>query len=77
MSLYPSLEDMKVDQLSRAQNQAVAAAIEAPNYGTTDHSAYPNLGDYMGLELSEAVISENMPEYMALALQQQTVTSQL
>lgn len=75
MSLYPSLEDMKVDQLSRAQNQAVAAAIEAPSHGPPDNSAYPNLGDYMGLELSESVISANMPEYLALALQPQAVIS--
>ncbi|KAF7284823.1 syntenin-1-like [Rhynchophorus ferrugineus] len=73
MSLYPSLEDMKVDQMGRAQIQANAVFAHAPSINPVSYStesgppvvgnAYPSLGNYMGLELSEAVIKENMPEY--------------
>ncbi|EFA09687.1 syntenin-1 [Tribolium castaneum] len=63
MSLYPSLEDMKIDQLSRAlSGQSPATAPQV--------SAYPALGDFMGLELTEAVIKENMPEYLQVAVPQ-------
>lgn len=81
MSLYPSLEDMKVDQMSRAQIQSVADYSSPPAYnnapppynpgtyntGTSPvdgSNVYPSLGNYMGLELSEEVIRENMPEYL-------------
>ncbi|RZC32943.1 PDZ domain containing protein [Asbolus verrucosus] len=82
MSLYPSLEDMKVDQLSKAQNEAFTTANNQapphPSYpyavpaqkGANNPSAYPSLGEFMGLELTEAVISQNMPEYLALAVPQ-------
>jgi syntenin-1 len=83
MSLYPSLEDMKVDQLSRAQNQALTAAVRPnpTNYAPempvprspTGNSAYPSLGEYMGLELTEAVIQQNMPEYLQVALPQPSI----
>lgn len=72
MSLYPSLEDMKVDTMARAQlaQYQVHAAPPAPMYGppTAVPSApgahmYPALGNYMGLELSSDVIAQNMPEY--------------
>jgi len=85
MSLYPSLEDMKVDQLARAQSQAFAqvsaplpypieysSAMPVPQ-SPNKASAYPSLGEYMGLELSESVISQNMPEYLALAITETTV----
>ncbi|KAG7307264.1 hypothetical protein JYU34_007424 [Plutella xylostella] len=71
MSLYPSLEDMKVDNMARAQ---IAHQYQAPPPSYGHHSApsaprthsgamYPSLGDYMGLELSSDVIALNMPEY--------------
>ncbi|XP_049858897.1 syntenin-1-like [Schistocerca gregaria] len=77
MSLYPSLEDMKVDQMARAQYQAATEyappppAITMPlpysvspsapaSFGTT---LYPTLNEFMGLELSQEVIAQNMPEY--------------
>lgn len=72
MSLYPSLEDMKVDTMARAQmaQYQAHAAPPPPSYGppTVAPSApsshvYPALGDYMGLELSSDVIAQNMPEY--------------
>ena len=31
----------------------------------TPGQAYPGLAEYMGMELSEAVIRDNMPEYLA------------
>ncbi|VVC94399.1 unnamed protein product [Leptidea sinapis] len=72
MALYPSLEDMKIDVMVRAQvaqqhtirdasaqyNHPNAIIPTAPSY-----AVYPALGDYMGLELSEDVIAHNMPEY--------------
>lgn len=74
MSLYPSLEDMKVDQLGRAQAEAFSSYSNPPPYNPGTYNAgavsvdvgnaYPSLGNYMGLELSELVIKENMPEYL-------------
>lgn len=84
--MYPSLEDMKVDQTVRAQKQAFDAISQqqqllnqhaypnltvpgvpsAPPMGSSPLSSpvYPELADYMGLELSETVIAANMPEYL-------------
>lgn len=75
MSLYPSLEDMKVDQMARAEcvvmAQSYAASIPPVVNGNPSAPVYPALGEYMGLELSESVIAANMPEYSQIALQQQ------
>lgn len=72
MSLYPSLEDMKVDNMVRAQ---MAQHQAQPSYNQSFHpptssalpsapmQVYPALGEYMGLELSPDVIAINMPEY--------------
>jgi len=71
MALYPSLEDMKVDQMMQAQVQAAAGrglpypvAPQPALTGTTGGMDYPGLAEYMGMELSEAIIRENMPEYL-------------
>lgn len=73
MSLYPSLEDMKVDNMARAQmnhhqmSTAYAApplaAIPSAPVPSSGGTVYPALGEYMGLELSSDVIALNMPEY--------------
>ncbi|GAB1867201.1 Syntenin-1 [Camponotus japonicus] len=74
MSLYPTLEDMKVDHMMKAQMQAESqyaipmptdpVVPSAPVYVPSAPSAlYPSLGDYMGLELNEETIAQNMPEY--------------
>ncbi|CAG9783657.1 unnamed protein product [Diatraea saccharalis] len=66
MALYPSLEDMKVDTMVRAQmsHQAPPSnAHRAPNAPSALGHVYPALGEYMGLELSSDVIALNMPEY--------------
>lgn len=73
MSLYPSLEDMKVDNMIRAQmaQQDIAHSSYHQSYqyqpSSTPPSAprqvYPALGEYMGLELSPEIIAINMPEY--------------
>lgn len=39
----------------------------APAYNSLSASLYPALGDYMGLELTEEVIAQNMPEYAVVA----------
>ena len=74
--LYPSLEDMKVDQMAQAQ-QAVASQAAAPApiqypapgqpgtapaYGsvTAVPSLYPSLDDYMGLDL--ALVRQTTPQ---------------
>jgi len=105
MSMYPSLEDMKVDQMLQAQNSAVTApsapsslpypvqppsSLPPPGYSgvvthgppqVAQHTTYPGLSEYMGMELSEGVIRENMPEYLpgnqqsALSLPSTTSTS--
>lgn len=71
MSLYPSLEDMKVDGMIRAQiAQSQATQPYQQNYPPVASATsggrhvYPALGDYMGLELSSDVIALNMPEYL-------------
>jgi len=83
MSLYPTLEDMKVDQMgqaqidvARAQQQGApalqASAPSAPGQPyTPSASLYPSLSDYMGLELSDAVIQQNMPEAGQAVIQYQ------
>lgn len=76
MALYPSLEDLKVDQMMRAQDQLISSMAQTqpmPNTGyvrpgeALSLSMYPSLGDYMGLELSEELIAANMPEYLQVA----------
>jgi len=68
MSLYPSLEDMKVDHIGQAQiaaaQQASSSGITASHQdrGAASSSLYPSLSDFMGLELSQDVIHQNMPE---------------
>ncbi|XP_011881256.1 PREDICTED: syntenin-1-like [Vollenhovia emeryi] len=78
MSLYPTLEDMKVDHMMKAQLQNESQFIasiptttpSAPAYvPSAPGMLYPSLGDYMGLELTEDTIAQNMPEY-ALATRQ-------
>jgi len=96
MSLYPSLEDMVVDQMAKAQqpipvqpqHQSTAlpypplpsnAGIpSAPLVNSTPSNpvlavSYPGLSEYMGLELSEALIRENMPEYLPNSSQANSV----
>lgn len=87
MSLYPSLEDMKVDQTVRAQLRAfdviqqqqlhdqsppqyknIPGVPSAPPLNSPTN--YPDLVDYMGLELSQEVIAANMPEYLRRDSQQ-------
>lgn len=81
MSIYPSLEDMKVDHLAKAQNYVLLSQNNPGNNppypltynstmplpsGANEAGVYPSLGDYMGLELSETVLQQNMPEYSQL-----------
>jgi len=90
MSLYPSLEDMKADQLIKAQNEAFIAVSNAvennmqvpagsgypisnPAYAD---ALYPDLFNYMGLELSSNVIKQNMPEYSEEERNMQIATMQ-
>lgn len=72
MSLYPSLEDMKVDNMVQAQlaqypppnsNYYPSAPNSTGTISGGNRTMYPALGDYMGLELSQDVIALNMPEY--------------
>lgn len=83
MSLYPSLEDMQVDKLVRAQQSAMAQVQQShviPDYTTNPYPEmgassmqtsasssqimYPDLFNFMGMELSHDVIAANMPEYL-------------
>lgn len=85
MSLYPSLEDMKVDQIMRQQQNAFDQINHQPAIGgggglpaytanpypemggaasTPQSNAYPDLYDFMGMELSKDMIAANMPEYL-------------
>lgn len=79
MSLYPSLEDMQVDKLVRAQQSAMAQQSHIiPDFTTNPYPEmgiqvmstsssqimYPDLFNFMGMELSHDVIAANMPEYL-------------
>lgn len=79
MSLYPTLEDMKVDQMVQAQvrheqQHAItqggyppaqgaypAAGTSYPSPQASESSLYPSLGDYMGLQLTQQFVQQNMP----------------
>ncbi|CAO2581065.1 Sdcbp, partial [Lemmus lemmus] len=71
MSLYPSLEDLKVDKVIQAQaaysagpaTQAVLVDVSAsfPPDGNLYPKLYPELSQYMGLTLNEEEICANMP----------------
>ncbi|XP_067303675.1 syntenin-1 isoform X2 [Pseudorasbora parva] len=61
MSLYPSLEDMKVDQFMQAQSTPTASPSKAlalpdpsrsQNESPASGSLYPDLDEFMGLNLS-------------------------
>ncbi|KAM5157155.1 syntenin-1 [Mantella aurantiaca] len=70
MSLYPSLEDLKVDKVIQAQtafatnpaNPAILSEASAPSsqHGGLYPKLYPELAQYMGLSLSEDEIHKNM-----------------
>lgn len=88
MSLYPSLEDMQVDKILKAQQNAFNHTQSTPTAPTvipeytqnpypelanapkSNSDIYPGLSDFMGLELSQQMIADNMPEY----LQNQQIT---
>ncbi|XP_029049955.1 syntenin-1-like isoform X2 [Osmia bicornis bicornis] len=85
MSLYPTLEDMKVDHMMKAQLQAESqynvppishekSAPTAPVYNSSI-PLYPALGEYMGLELTEEMIAQNMPEYSLVHKSDMTVST--
>lgn len=73
MSLYPSLEDMKVGQMAQAQAQQAGAQQPALAYApqpgapapTHGSSLYPSLDDYMGINVSEASVRQHVPNYTA------------
>ncbi|NP_001079704.1 Syntenin-1-like [Xenopus laevis] len=64
MSIYPSLEDLKVDRVMQAQSTQMAqpAAI-MPSVPQSNPGLYPNLSElsnYMGLSLTDEEIQLNM-----------------
>ncbi|XP_030388958.1 syntenin-2 isoform X2 [Gopherus evgoodei] len=66
-ALYPSLEDMKVDQTLQAQanaaTRAVSGVAEKSEPATAPPVLYPNLtelGDYMGLLLSSEEVQKDL-----------------
>lgn len=78
MSLYPSLEDMKVDQMAQAQAQQMRAQHQAVGYAPApvapgqpapmpapgpSSSLYPSLSDYMGIDVSEEAVRRHVPDY--------------
>ncbi|KAM8862936.1 syntenin-2 [Spinachia spinachia] len=75
MSLYPSLEDLKVDKVIKAQAQYAQTAASMPaiaegtyqpqlaTAGMPGSSLYPDLGelgDYMGLALNSEEVQKNL-----------------
>ncbi|KAG6927206.1 syndecan binding protein [Chelydra serpentina] len=84
MSLYPSLEDLKVDKVIQAQtafssNPANPAILsEASTHISQDGSfyprLYPELSEYMGLSLNEEEVQKNLPMVAGTQSQGQLVT---
>ncbi|XP_033011170.1 syntenin-1 [Lacerta agilis] len=70
MSLYPSLEDLKVDKVIQAQtsfasnpaNPAILSEASAPTlqHGNLYPKLYPELAQYMGIGLNEEEIQGNI-----------------
>ncbi|XP_076839818.1 syntenin-2 [Brachyhypopomus gauderio] len=73
MSLYPSLEDLKVDKVMRAQSQFAQSTSSAPaiaeaspppaTQALPSACLYPNLeelGEYMGLSLNSDEVQKNL-----------------
>ncbi|XP_040597410.1 syntenin-1 isoform X1 [Mesocricetus auratus] len=83
MSLYPSLEDLKVDKVIQAQTafssspatQAGLVDVSAafPSDGNLYPKLYPELSQYMGLTLSEEEICASMPMVSGAPTQGQVV----
>ncbi|CAD5117379.1 unnamed protein product [Dimorphilus gyrociliatus] len=69
MSLYPSLEDMKVDQMAKAQLAqmppqpmvASHSATEVTENYRNEASLYPSLSEYMGMEITPAMQMQVQP----------------
>lgn len=79
MSLYPSLEDMTVAKHVEAQayqetqnhQQAIASGQLPPNAPMAS-SLYPSLNDFMGLQISQDTIRQNMPNTGGQVVQYQS-----
>lgn len=90
MSLYPSLEDMKVDHLAQAQashahhqqHQAIqggqigTATAPPPTVMAAGSTLYPSLNDFMGLAITQDSIKQHMPETGQQVIQYQSPASQ-
>ncbi|XP_030409003.1 syntenin-1 isoform X1 [Gopherus evgoodei] len=84
MSLYPSLEDLKVDKVIQAQtafssnpaNPAILSEASAPipRDGSLYPRLYPELSEYMGLSLNEEEVQKNLPVVADTQSQGQLVT---
>ncbi|XP_071836264.1 syntenin-1-like [Apostichopus japonicus] len=78
MSLYPSLEDMKVDQMSQAQTtfnqQAHQAITSSQSQPASYASLYPSLTDWMGLDLNSTDISTQLQTQQPPAQSQAVAT---
>ncbi|XP_013840650.1 syntenin-2 isoform X1 [Sus scrofa] len=66
-TLYPSLEDLKVDQAMQAQARVVPRmpALPVPEHDSRPPVLYPNLAElenYMGLSLSSQEVQQNLPQ---------------
>ena len=51
-----------------ASNPAMPAYPPAMSTSSSGNPVYPGLAYFMGMELTEDVIRENMPEYLPLAI---------
>uniref|UniRef100_A0A8C7BAP8 PDZ domain-containing protein n=1 Tax=Neovison vison TaxID=452646 RepID=A0A8C7BAP8_NEOVI len=86
MSLYPSLEDVKVDKVIQAQNAfsanpdnpAILSEASAPisQDGNLYPKLYPELSQYMGLSLNEEEICANMAVVPGAPVQGQLILVQ-
>jgi len=72
MSLYPSLEDMKVDQMARAQQAHSTPQITAPNDGMPSAPSYSPQPAYGAVDTENALshLYPSLSDYMGLAITQ-------
>jgi len=84
MSLYPSLEDMKVDHMAQAQvghsqsqQPSITQSGSQPPQSSASSSAhlYPTLGEFMGMELSHESVLREMPEIGREVIQHQPASA--
>ncbi|GJQ75721.1 hypothetical protein Trydic_g17793 [Trypoxylus dichotomus] len=65
-------QHVSLSKFRRYESGSNGKGTTLPASDAPTNAMYPSLGDYMGLELSEAIIAANMPEYSQIAVYQRS-----